>query len=92
MPVELADVPMELADMPMEVMWFSVIEFSFAGCFRGRPRPRFTAGSAGSVSLRGTFGVGKSAFSLSSSAGASSLSGLTVASGLFSLTSWLSLG
>ena len=65
MPAELADIPAELADMPAEVMWFSVTGFSFAGCFRGRPRPRFVASSVGSW---GTSGVGR---------GTSSSSGLT---------------
>ena len=41
-----------------------------------RPRPHFTAGLAGLVSLRGTSGVGKGTSSLSYSAGASSSSSL----------------
>ena len=41
-----------------------------------RSQPRFTAGLAGSVSLWGTFRVGKGTFSLSGSVGASSSSSL----------------
>ena len=61
-------------------------------CFRGRPRPRFTAGLAGLVSSyrtskvgrgtskvgRGTSKVGRGASSSSSLAGASSLSSLVL--------------
>jgi hypothetical protein len=50
------------------------------GCFRGRPRPRFTVGSAG---FWGTSEVGRGASGLSSSAGASSSSGSTGASGFW---------
>jgi hypothetical protein len=55
--------------MLAEVRWFSIAGFSIMGCFRGYPRPRFTAGLVGLVGLRGTSGVGR---------GASSLSGLTL--------------
>ena len=61
-PAELADIPAELADMPAEVMWFSVAGFSFAGCFQGRPRPRFVASSVGSW---GTSRVSRGTSSLS---------------------------
>ena len=67
-----------LIDMPAEVRWLSVIGFSIIGCFRGRPRPRFTAGLVGLVGLRGTSGVGRGASYLSSSAGASNSSSLTL--------------
>ena len=77
MPAELADMPAELADMPAEVMWFSVTGFSFAGCFRGRPRPRFIVGSTGSASSLGASRVDRGASNLSGSAVASSLSGST---------------
>ena len=81
--------------------------FLAIGCFRGRPRPRFTAGSAGSW---GASRVGRGVPSSSSSAVASSSSGSTVASGssgvtvtssssgltgvpsLSGLTSWVFLG
>ena len=33
MPVELVGMPVELVDMPAKVMWFSIIEFLFVGCF-----------------------------------------------------------
>ena len=56
------------------------------GCFRGRPRLRFTAVLVGLVGLRGTSRVGKGTSSSSSLAGASSSSGLTGASSLSSLT------
>ena len=82
-PAELADMPAELADMPAEVMWFSVAGFSFAGCFRGRPRPRFIVGSTGSVS---SLGASKA------DGGASSSSGSTFASGSPGSTSWVSSG
>ena len=72
--------------MPVEVR-----QFSITGFFQGRPRPRFTAGLAGLVSLRGTSGVGKGASSLSSSAGTSSSSGLAGASSLFGLAGASSL-
>ena len=60
--------------MPAEVRWFSIIGFLW-----GRPWPHFTVGLAGLVGFWGTSGVGRGAsslFSLSSSAGASSLSSL----------------
>ena len=72
-----------LADMPAELMWFSVVGFSFAGCFRGRPWPRFIVGSTGSVS---SLRVSKA------DGGASSLFGLTFASGSPGSTSWVSSG
>jgi len=62
-----------LTDIPTEVRWLSI-----TGCFRGCPWPRFTVGLVGLVGLRGTSRVGRGASSLSSSAGASSLSGSTL--------------
>jgi len=48
------------------------------GCFRERSWPCFIVGLIGSVGLRGTPKVGRGASSLSSLAGASSLSSLTL--------------
>jgi hypothetical protein len=58
--------------------------FLVTGCFRGRPRPHFTVGIAGSVGFWRTSRVGKGASSSSNSAVASSLSGSAVTSGLSS--------
>ena len=69
-----------LADMSVkvsvEVRWFSVVGFLVMGCFWGRFWPYFTAGLVGLVSLRGTFRVSKSAYSLFSLASTFNLSSL----------------
>ena len=73
--------------------------FLVTGCSRGRPRPRFIVGIAGSVGFWRTSGVGKGASSLFNSAVASGLSSLAVTSSLSSsavtsssssLTLWVS--
>ena len=61
--------------------------FLVTGCFQGHPQLHFTAGLAVSVGLQGTSRVNKSTFSLSSLAGAFSLSNLTYMSSSSGLTS-----
>ena len=74
-------------DVPTEVRWFSVIGF-----LQGHPRLRFTVGLVGLVGFQGTSRVGKGASSLSNLVVASGLFGLAVASSSSGLTLWVFLG